>query len=86
LSRRLNKRCDNLDLVTPHRERKERAAPNHKTMDRTNMENIRTTSQTHNQRRTPERKIKILGSGATSIKSPRIILLIFSQSNHWWLR
>jgi hypothetical protein len=83
-SRRSNKRRDNLGLGTPHKKGQERAAPTHRTNDRENMDNIRTTSPSHKQRRTPERQRKILGSGATSIRALGITLLTTAQSSRWW--
>jgi hypothetical protein len=65
-----------LGLGTPHNKIQERAAPTHRTKDRENMDNIRTTNPSHKQRRTPERQRKISGSGATSIRALGITLLI----------
>jgi hypothetical protein len=65
-----------LGLGTPHRKIQERAAPTHRTKDRENMDNIRTTSPSRKKRRTLERQRKILGSGVTSIRALGITLLI----------
>jgi hypothetical protein len=81
LGRSSNKRCGNLGLRTPHNKSQESAAPNHRIKDRENMGNIRTTSPSRRQRRTPEIKRKILGSGATSIRSLGITLLTSAQSS-----
>jgi hypothetical protein len=54
-SRSLNKRCDSLGLGTPHNRSREREAPTHRTKGRENMDNLRTTSLSHKQRRTMER-------------------------------
>jgi hypothetical protein len=86
LSKISNKKCDNLDLGTPHKKIQEGAAPNHKTKDRENMDNITTTSPSHKQRRTPERQRKISGSGATSMRALDITLLTAAQRSHWWLK
>jgi hypothetical protein len=85
-SRSSNKRHNNLGLGTPHNKRQEREAPTHKTKDRENMDSIRTTSPSHKKRRTPERQRKILGSGATSIRSLGITLLTAAQRSRWWLK
>jgi hypothetical protein len=61
-SRSSNKRRDNLGLGTPHNKSQERVAPTHRTKDRANMDNIRTTSPSRKQRRTPKRQRKIPGS------------------------
>jgi hypothetical protein len=81
-SRSLNKRRGNLGLGTPHNKRKEREDQTCRKKDKENMDYLRKTSLSHKQRRTLERGIKILGSGATSIKSPGITLLISSQRIH----
>jgi hypothetical protein len=44
LSRKLNKRHDNLGLGTPHKRIKERATPTHKKKGKEKMENLMTTS------------------------------------------
>jgi hypothetical protein len=85
-SRSLNKRCNSLGLRTPHSRSRARAAPTHRTKNRKNMGNLRTTSPSRKQRRTMERQRRMSGSGATSIRAPRITLLIVSQINHLWLR
>ena len=85
-SRRLNKRCNNLGLGTPHRKIQKRVAPTHRKKDREKMYSIRTTSPSHKQRRTMGRRRKISGNGATSIRDPSITLLVFSQSNHQWMK
>jgi hypothetical protein len=84
-TRSLNKRCDNLGLGTPHNKIKERVTPTCRTKGREKMDNLRTTSLGHKQRRTVERQRKIPGSGVTSIRSPGITL-ISTQSSLWWLR
>jgi hypothetical protein len=45
------------------------------------MDSIRTTSPSHKKKRTSERQRSILGSGATSIRSLGITLLIVAQSS-----
>jgi hypothetical protein len=85
-SRSSNKRRDNLGLGTPHNKSQERVTPTHRKKDRANMDNIRTTSPSRKQRRTPERQRKILGSGVTSIRSLGITLLTVAQNSHWWLK
>jgi hypothetical protein len=72
-----NKRCGKLGLGTPHD--KTRVAPTHKTKDRENMENLRTTKLSHKQRRTLEKQRKISGSGANSIRVPNITLVIATK-------
>jgi hypothetical protein len=47
----LNKRHDNLGLVTPHNKRKERVSPTCIEKDRENMDRLRTTSPSRKQRR-----------------------------------
>jgi hypothetical protein len=84
LNRSSNKRRDNLGLGTPHNKIQERAAPTHRTRDRANMDSIRTTSPSHKQRRTPERQIKIPGSGVTSIRALGITLLTTARNSCWW--
>jgi hypothetical protein len=84
-SRISNKRCSNLGMGTPHKKSQERETPTHRTKDRENMDSLKKTSPSHKQRRTPERKRKISRSGATSIRSPGIKLLIFTQRSHWLL-
>jgi hypothetical protein len=79
-----NKRHDNFGLGTPHRKSQERVAPTCRTKDRAKTDDLRKTS--HKQRMTPERKIKILGSGVTSIRARGITLLIVAQRSRWWLR
>jgi hypothetical protein len=86
IERSSNKRRENLGLGTSHNKIQERAAPTHRTKDREKMDNIRTTSPSHKQRRTPERQMKIPGSGVTSIRSLGITLLIVAQSSHWWTK
>jgi hypothetical protein len=81
LSRSSNKRHDNLSLVTPHKKIQERVAPNHRRKDRENMDSIRTTSPSYKQRKTPEIKIKIPGSGANSIRDLGITLMTATQSS-----
>jgi hypothetical protein len=83
-SRSSNKRRDNSGMGTPHNKIQERAAPTHRTKDRANMGVIRTISPSHKKRRTLERQRKIPGSGATSIRTLGITLLIVAQSSHWW--
>jgi hypothetical protein len=83
-SRSSNKRRGNLGLGTPHNKSQERVAPIHRTKDRAKMDSIKTTSTRHKQRRTPERQIKISGSGATSIRDLGITLLTAAQSSRWW--
>jgi hypothetical protein len=85
-SRSSNKRHGNLGLGTPHIKIQEREAPTHITKDRENMDCIKTTSPSHKKIRTPERRRKISGSGATSIRALGITLLIVIQSSHWWLK
>jgi len=85
-SRSLNKRHDSLGLGTPHSGRRKRAAPTHKTNEKEKIDSLRTTSLRHKQRRKMERRRKTSGSGATSIRAPRITLLIVVQNNHSWLR
>jgi hypothetical protein len=85
-SRNLNKRHDNLGLGTPHNKSKERVALTYRTKDREKMDNLRTTSPSSKQRRTPEIQRKIPRSDAISIRAPDITLLIATQSNNWWLR
>jgi hypothetical protein len=53
-SRRLNKRHDNFGLGTPHNKSKESEAPNHIKKEIEKMETLRTTSISHNQKRTPK--------------------------------
>jgi hypothetical protein len=86
LSRSSNKRRDNLGLGTPHNKSQERAAPSNKTKEKENMGSIMTNSTSLKQRRIPERKRKIPGSGATSIRSLGITLLTTAQRSHWWLK
>jgi hypothetical protein len=83
-SRSSNKRHDNLGLGTPHRKSQEGAAPTHRKKDREKMENIRMTSPSLKQRRTPERQRNITGSGVTSIRALGITLLTTAQRSHWW--
>jgi hypothetical protein len=85
-SRSLNKRHDNLGLGTPHNRSREREAPNHRKKDRENMGSNMTTSLSCNKIRKIEIQIKISGSGATSIRGPRITLLISTQRRHCWMR
>jgi hypothetical protein len=85
-SRSSNKRHDNLGLGNPHTKRQERAAPNHRTNDREKMERLRKTSPGCKKIRTPERKIKISGSGVNYIRALGITLLIVAKSSHWCLR
>jgi hypothetical protein len=75
LSKSSNKRCRNLGLGTPHSKNQEMAASTHRTKDRENMDSIRTTSPSH-KKRTLERQINILQSGATSIRVLATTLLI----------
>jgi hypothetical protein len=49
------------------------------------MDNLR-KSPGHKKRRTPERKINILGSGVTSIRAFGITLLIIVITSRWWMR
>ena len=79
IEQKIKKRHDNLGLETPHNKRQERAAPKH----RTKMGSIRTTSPSRKQR-TPERQIKIPGSGATSKRALGITLLTIAQRRCWW--
>jgi hypothetical protein len=81
-----NKRCINLGLGTPHNKIQERVAPTHRKKYREKTDHLRTTIPSHKKIMTPERQRKILGSGATSIRSPGITLLISSQRTHWWMR
>jgi hypothetical protein len=83
-SRISNERCDNLGLGTPHKKIQERVAPTHRTMDRKNMDSIKTTSPSHKKIRTSKIQIKISGSGATSIISLGITLMTAAQSSQWW--
>jgi hypothetical protein len=83
LRRSSNKRRSNLGLGTPHNKSQERAAPTHKKKDRENMGSIKTTNPSCKQRRTLERQRKILGSGATSIRTLGITLLTDAQSSPW---
>jgi hypothetical protein len=80
-SRSLNKRRENLGLGTPHNKRKEKVTPNRRTKERENMDNLRTTSPIHKERRTMERQRNIPISGATSIRAPGITLMISTQSS-----
>jgi hypothetical protein len=82
LSRSLRKICDSLGLGTPHNRSRAREAPNHRTKGRENMKNLRKTSLIQKPRRTMERRIKTPGSGATSIRSLGITLLIIAQKFH----
>jgi hypothetical protein len=68
----------------PHSKSQERDAPTHKTKDRENMDSIKTTSPRHKQIRKLERQRNIPGSGATSIRSLGITLLIVAQRSCWW--
>jgi hypothetical protein len=81
-----NKTRDNLGLGTPHRKIQESVAPNQRRKDRANMDNIKTTNPSHKKIRTPKRKKKIPGSGATSIRALGIKLLIVAQRSSWWLK
>jgi hypothetical protein len=81
-----NKRRDNLGLEAPHNKIQEKVAPNHRTMDRENMDSIGTTSPIRKQKRTLKIQRKIPGSGATSIRSLGITLLIVTQRNRWWMK
>jgi hypothetical protein len=63
-----------------------RATLTHRTKDRAKMDNIKTTSTSCKQRRTPERQRKIPGSGATSIRALGITLLTVAKSSRWWLK
>jgi hypothetical protein len=85
-SRSLKKRRGNLGMGTPHNKSQEREAPTCRKKERAKTDRLRTTSPGHKKRRTLERQIKILGSGATSMRSPSIALLIVAQSIRWWLR
>jgi hypothetical protein len=82
----LNKIRGNMYLGTPHKKKRKRETPTSRTKDRENMDNLRITSPSYKQIRTLERQRNILGSGATSIISPGITLLIAAQSSRWWLR
>jgi hypothetical protein len=84
LRRISNKRRGNLGLGTPHNKIQERAVPTHRTKDRENMDSIRKTSPSRKQRSTSERQRRILGSGATSIRSLGITMRTAAQSNRWW--
>jgi hypothetical protein len=53
-SRRLNKRHDNFGLGTPQKKSKESEAPTHIKKEIENMETLRTTSLSHNKKRTPK--------------------------------
>jgi hypothetical protein len=75
LSRSSNKRHDNLGLGTPHNKSQEGVTPTHRKKDREKMESIRKTTPSRKKIRTLERQRKILGSGATSIRSLGITLL-----------
>jgi hypothetical protein len=55
-SRISNKRRDNLGLGTPRNKTQERAAPTHRTKDKENMGNLRTTSLGPKKRRTQKEK------------------------------
>ena len=81
-SKSSNKRHDNLGMGTPYSKIQERVNPTHRTKDRENMENLRTTSLGYKKRRTQKRQRKIPESGATSIRAPGITLLIVSQISH----
>jgi hypothetical protein len=81
-----NKRHFNLGRGIPHNKSQERAAPTHREKDRAKMHSIKTMHPSRKQRRTPERQRKILGSGATSIRSLGITLLTVAQSRSWWLK
>ena len=83
-SRSSNKRRGNLDLGTPHKQIQEMVALTHKKKERAKMDSIKTTSPSHKQRRTSKRQIKIPRSGATSIRSLGITLVISSQNSRWW--
>jgi hypothetical protein len=82
-SRSSNKRCDNLGPGTPHSKNQERAAPTYRKNDRVKMDIIRKTNPSHKQRRTPKIQRRILRSGATSIRSLGITLLIVAQRSQW---
>jgi hypothetical protein len=56
-----------LGLGNPHSRSKAREAPNHRTKNKENMGNLRTTSPIRKKIRTMGRRIKIPGSVATSI-------------------
>jgi hypothetical protein len=85
-SRSLNKRRNSLGLGTPKNRSRARVAPTHKKKDREKMRNLTETIPSHNKRRTMGRRRNIPRSGATSIRSLGITLLIVAQRSHWWLR
>jgi hypothetical protein len=70
----------------PSQQNPGKGSPNSKKKDREKMNLLRTNSLGFKQRRTLERQRKISGSGATSIRSPGITLLIVAQRSCWWLR
>jgi hypothetical protein len=81
-SRSLNKICGNLGLGTPLNKIQERVVPTHITKERENMGSIRTTNPSRKKRRTPKRQRKILGSGATSMRTLDITLQTVARSSH----
>jgi hypothetical protein len=85
IKQKIKQKTKHLGLGTPHRKRKERVPPTHKTKEKENMDSLRKTSPIRKQRRTPKRQIKIPRGGATSIRAPGITLLISAQRSHWWL-
>jgi hypothetical protein len=83
-SKSSNKRRGNLGLGTTHSKSQERVAPTHRTKGRSKMDSIKTTSPSRKQRRTPEKQIKILGSGVNSIRALAITFLSVAQRSHLW--
>jgi hypothetical protein len=61
-------------------------SPTHRMKERENTDSLMKTSLGHKKIRTLERQRNISGSGVTSIRAPGITLLIFTPSNHWWMR
>jgi cellulose biosynthesis protein BcsQ len=86
IEQKLKKRRDNLGLGIPHSRSRERAAQTHRTKEKENMGNLRTTIPSHKKIRTKGRRRNILRCGATSIRAPGTTLLIVDQSSHLWLR
>jgi hypothetical protein len=85
IKKKIKQKTKHLGLGTPHSKRKERAPPTHKKKEKENMDNLRKTIPSRKKIRTPKIQIKIPRGGATSIRSPRITLLIYAQRSHWRL-
>jgi hypothetical protein len=70
IEQKLKQKTQKFGPGNPSQQKKERAAPTHRTKDRENMDNLRTTSLSHKKRRTPEKTKKDTGKWCDFHKSP----------------